>query len=574
MKVKHRVSRVRLWVMLGSILLIFVVLGARLYQISLQRHGYYAQKGQAQAEGISSTLVRGNIFLTDQDGREFLVATNRKFATLTVVPARIDPLIIDQTSGTLADITGLTRDSIATALRTPSAGSRVILRKMTDVQGAAVTALNLPGVSVVYEIDRAYPAGALAADAIGFLGYSDDGRTGQYGVEASYDAALSGRSHSSLPARWDIFGQLKRLLGYGISTDALSDDTPHDIVLTLDKNIQSYGQTVLESVLKKYHAASGTLLVQEPNSGRLLAVVDSPSFDPNTYSSFPVQNFADGAVSPFEPGSSFKPFTMAIGLQSGAVTPDSQFNDDGDVVVDGYNIKNFNEKHFGRVTMTEVLEKSINTGVMWVQQKIGNSPFLDAIINLGFGQRTGVDLPGESSGNISNLYTGRRINFMTSSFGQGISVTPLQLLNGYSAIANGGKLMKPYIVSSVRDEHGAVATTQPQIIGTPFSAKTAATLRTMLTSVVDKGFDKARIPRYDVAGKTGTAQIASPDGGYLEHEYNHSFVGFAPSGNPRFVIFIRMEKPQGITFAADSLSPSFRDMAYFLLNYFNIPPTR
>ncbi|MEK9209113.1 MAG: penicillin-binding transpeptidase domain-containing protein, partial [Patescibacteria group bacterium] len=160
------------------------------------------------------------------------------------------------------------------------------------------------------------------------------------------------------------------------------------------------------------------------------------------------------------------------------------------------------------------------------------------------------------------------------SFGQGITVTPLQLITGYSAIANGGKLMRPYSVSAVRDERGQRTETKPEMVGTPFTAKTAATLRAMLTAVVDNGFDKAHIPRYDVAGKTGTAQIASPEGGYLEGQYNHSFVGFAPAGDPRFVILIRMEKPQGITFAADSLSPAFKDMALFMLNYLNIPPTR
>jgi cell division protein FtsI/penicillin-binding protein 2 len=224
--------------------------------------------------------------------------------------------------------------------------------------------------------------------------------------------------------------------------------------------------------------------------------------------------------------------------------------------------------------MTRVLEKSINTGVMWVAQKVGNETFLDYVIKMGFGQPTKIDLPGESSGAIGNLYTGRRINFMTASFGQGITVTPMQLITGYSAIANGGRLMRPYVVDAVRDVHGVVTRTQPQVIGTPFSAKTALLLRTMLTSVVDNGFDKARIARYDVAGKTGTAQIASPEGGYLEKEYNHSFVGFAPASDPKFVILIKMEKPKGITFAADSLSPSFRDMALFLLNYLNIPPTR
>jgi cell division protein FtsI/penicillin-binding protein 2 len=180
-----------------------------------------------------------------------------------------------------------------------------------------------------------------------------------------------------------------------------------------------------------------------------------------------------------------------------------------------------------------------------------------------------------AGGDIGNLYSGRRINFLTASFGQGITVTPIQLITAYSAIANGGKLMRPSVVDLVVDDHGNETRHLPQLAGTPFSTKTATQLQHMLTSVVDKGFDKARIARYDVAGKTGTAQIAdSAEGGYLEGEYNHSFVGFAPSYNARFVILIKIERPKGVTFAADSLSPVFRKMASFLLSYYNVPPTR
>jgi cell division protein FtsI/penicillin-binding protein 2 len=499
--VHHRIGATRIYILLGGILLIFGVIAWRLFDISWFQHSTYAQMAQAQASGIQNVLMRGNIYLTDlSSGQKQLVATNKKFPTFKN-------------------------------------------KKLTDAQMEAVVASGSSD-AIRYVTDRSYPAGMLAADVLGFLGYSDQGRAGQYGVEGFYDAQLSG-------------------------------EAPHDLELTIDPNIQTYAQTALDNVLKKYHAASGQLLVQEPTAGKILAMADSASFDPNNYGSTPPQNFQNGALLSFEPGSSFKPFTMAMGLDLGTVTPNTVFDDEGDVIVDGYTIKNFNEGHFGRVTMTKVLEKSINTGVMWVEQnKIGSERFLNYAVNMGFGQKTGIDLPNESNGDINNLYTGRPINFMTASFGQGIAVTPLQLINGYSAIANGGKLMRPYVVGAMIDAHGNRVETQPEVISTPFLAKTAATLRTMLTSVVDNGFDKARIPRYDVAGKTGTAQIASPQGGYLDGQYNHSFVGFAPASDPKFVILIRMEKPQGITFAADSLSPVFKDVALFLINYLNIPPTR
>lgn len=574
MRVKHRIGTVRLHVALGAMLLLLGIISWRLFEISWNRHSWYEQTAQAQADGVSNVLLRGNIFLTDASGLQYLVATNRKFPVLMVTPSKLDKGTLDATVAKLMEITGLTEETVRKATGSTTTGSRPLLRKLTDEQIAAVKALNATGVSIGFETDRSYPAGMLAADVIGFLGYGQNGREGQYGIESSYEQELTGKTGSALSVQWNIGAQLLRLLGRPPAPDTVADDAPRDIQLTIDKNIQSYAQTVLDNVLKKYSAASGVLLVQEPSTGRILAIADSPSFDPNAYGGYPAASYLNEALLPFEPGSSFKPFTMAMGVDMNKVTPDSKFNDDKDVIVDGYNIKNFNEQHFGWVTMSQVLEKSINAGVMWVEGLVGNSKFLDYVVNMGFGQRTGIELPGESSGDISNLYTGRRINFMTASFGQGITVTPLQLITGYSAIANGGKLMKPYVVASVRSERGDAVETKPEIIGTPFSAKTAATLRAMLTSVVDNGFDKARIPRYDVAGKTGTAQIASPEGGYIEGQYNHSFVGFAPASDPKFVILIRMEKPQGITFAADSLSPSFKDMALFMLNYLNIPPTR
>jgi len=571
--VHHKISTTRLSIALAVTLLLLGGIGFRIFRISWTQHALYTQKAQAQVDGVSNILLRGNIYLSDQGGQEYLVATNKKFPFLAVFPKKFIPAERSASLQNLAAASGVSTDAITKVVDSGTTGSRVLLKKLSDVQVTAIQDLHLPGVIIGYEADRSYPAGTLAADVLGFLGYSDAGRVGQYGVESSYGGALMGFTQSRSAKRWDVWSQLKKLVG-GAPDDQAVDEGPNDIILTIDKNIQEYAQTVLDSVLKKYSAASGTLIVQDPLTGRILAMADSPTYNPNSYGSASPTSFLNGALLPFEPGSSFKPFTMAMGLESGVITPSSTFNDSEDVIIDGYTIKNFNEGRFGIVTMSQILEKSINTGAMWVAERVGKEKFLDFVVNLGFGQQTSIDLPGESSGNISNLYTGRRINFMTASFGQGITTTPLQLISGYGAIANGGQLMQPYIVDATRDSHGAVTKRQPKIMGTPFSIKTAALLRTMLTSVVDNGFDKARIPRYDVAGKTGTAQIASPDGGYLEKEYNHNFIGFAPASNPKFVILIRMEKPQGITFAADSLSPSFRQMTLFLLNYMNIPPTR
>ena len=345
--------------------------------------------------------------------------------------------------------------------------------------------------------------------------------------------------------------------------------------MTIDKNIQAYAEDKLESVLKKWNAQGGTIIVQDPNTGKILAMADKPSFDPNNYSDYQPGLFLNKSVQEvFEPGSSYKPITMSAGLDLGKVTPQTTFTDVGFIQAAGYTIHNFSDKVFGFQTMSQVLEKSINTGAMFVENLVGDENFLNYAINIGFGQRTGIDLPGEVNGDITNLYSGRKINYLTASFGQGIAVTPMQLINAYSAIANGGKLMKPYVVEKIIKEGGDEVVTKPEIMSIPFSEKTSGKLKTMLVGAVDNGFDKAKIKGYDIAGKTGTAQIPDGKGGYDEKEFIHNFLGFAPAYDPKFVILIKMDRPRGIAFAADSLSPTFREMAAFLINYFKIPPTR
>ena len=432
-------------------------------------------------------------------------------------------------------------------------------------------------------MDRFYPGDSLAADIIGFLGYNAEGRrAGQYGTESYYDQDLSGREPDAVNLFETVdspsfFQSFKRFFKKGNTAifDSAGFDKPADLVLTIDKNIQAFAEDKLKTIVEKWQAGGGTIIIQDPKSGKILAMADWPTFNPNSYSVASPELFLNQSIQGvYEPGSSFKPVTLAAGLDLSKITPQTSYEDAGFVNVGSYTIRNFSEKIFGKQTMTQVLEKSINTGTMFVENLVGDENFLNHVINMGFGQKTGVDLPGEISGDIINLYSGRKINFLTASFGQGIAVTPLQLINAYSAIANGGKLMKPYLVDKIQKEGGQFATTEPEIVSIPISEKTAIKLQSMLVGVVDNGFDKARIKGYDIAGKTGTAQVPDGGGGYSKDEFIHNFVGFAPAYNAKFTLLIKMDKPKGIIFAADSLSPVFKDIAAFLLNYYNIPPTR
>ena len=555
----------------------------RLFVLSIVRHSSYSRTAQAQNENISNILARGSIYLSDKDSNITLAATNKKFPLVYIVSENIEDGKHDEISAKLADILGIDSPIIKEKVNSKSNIMKVIARRLETGQVEAIKNLNFKGVGISYEMDRLYPGDNIAANIIGFLGYDAEGkRAGQYGVEAYYDQDLFGYepNMAGIFSAVDPLGIKKMFQGIlGRKSDKTqskySFDKPADVVLTIDKNIQIFIESKLKDLIAKWQADNGTVIVQEPDTGKILAMADWPNFNPNLYSDTESKYFLNNSINEvYEPGSSFKPITMSAGVDLAKITPQTTYEDKGFVNISGYTIHNFSERIFGIQTMTQVLENSVNTGVMFVENLVGDADFLNYVINSGFGQKTGVDLPGEVSGDVTNLYSGRKINYLTASFGQGIAVTPLQMVNAYSMFANGGKLMRPYIVEKIVKEGSEEIVSKPEIVGIPISEKTAVKIQSMLVSVVDNGFDKARVKGYDIAGKTGTAQIPDGTGGYSGTEFIHNFIGFAPAYDAKFVILIKMDKPQGIQFAADSLSPTFREIAAFLFNYYNIPPTR
>ncbi|KKU89542.1 MAG: Peptidoglycan glycosyltransferase [Candidatus Yanofskybacteria bacterium GW2011_GWA1_48_10] len=550
-----RHDSLRIKIFFGIVLLAASLIAWRLFIISYVRHTFYRQTALAQQENISNVMIRGNIFIQDpkasgsETSQRFLTATNKKFPLVYVIPSLIPA--DSSLANKLGEILNLDPIPIRALLETKTQNTKILARKISSEQVDAINQLGLKGAGIRYETDRFYPGGLLAANVIGFLGYGDTGRAGQYGIESYFEDELSGRA------------------------DGKTTPAPANVVLTIDRNIQAFVETKLQEVLEKWNAESGSVIVQDPATGKIISMASAPTFNPNNYGSSPTASYINQNTQQiFEPGSSFKPITMAMGLDTGKVNPNTTFTDPGVIEIAGRTIHNFDNQAHGLVTMTKILEKSLNTGAAYVQSLVGQENFMNYAINFGFGQKTGISLPAEVSGDIANLYSGRQVNYVTASFGQGIAVTPIQLINAYSAIANGGKLMKPYIVERIIHENGEEDVTQPEVASIPVTGKTSERVRAMLVSVVDNGFDKARIKGYDIAGKTGTAQIADGKGGYQEGVFIHDFVGFAPASNPKFVILIKMNKPQGITFAADSLSPTFREITQYLLNYYNIPPTR
>ena len=567
--------RINLFVLLVIVAggLIFV----QLFSLTYLKHAAYVRSAQTQYNNPAALIAgRGDIYLSDiSDSSRHLVATNRSFwyvyanTNLITSPEEVATIV--------ASALNLDRESVLSKLK--SRGYQVVVDHLNKEEGVKINALQLKGITAAAEIDRYYPNGEMLASTLGFVGSNSDGKSGRYGIESYYDDVLSGVTQTLTPAGNKTYSELvkffKSLVGSDDSLKTAAQSGGSDLVLTVDYNIQAFAETKLGETLKKWSATGGSVIIEDPSTGAILAMASSPSFDPNNYSASDLGRFLNRNVQElFEPGSSFKPITMSGAIDAGVVSPDTIYEDTGAVQYGTYTIRNFNEKANGIQTMRQVLEHSLNTGAIFAENKTGDDKFLNYVVGFGFGQKSGVDLPGEISGNISNLYSGRKINFATSSFGQGIAVTPLQLINAYSAIANGGKLMKPYIVKEIVRLDGSRETVQPKVLGTPITEKTSATMKSMLADVVEKGFDKARIKGYDLAGKTGTAQIPDARGGYLDNnQFIHNFLGFAPAYSPKFVVLIKMDKPQGIKFAADSLSPIYGDIARFLIRYFKIPPS-
>ncbi len=567
-------------------IIVMIVMGLivyRLFNLTFVQHTTFVQLAKNQYNNPSTLLSgRGNIYFSDlsSDNRKigatnrssfYLYTNNQKISSPNDIASRLAPILNMQALDIEAELSQEDRTYL------------VVASGLSKEQADKINGLDVEGVVAASEIIRFYTFESLAASVLGFVGFDKDRRTGQYGVESYYDDVLSGDSRTQSFFGNKTYSSFLNLFRFGKEKEPvesieqeIKERTGSDIVLTIDQNIQSLVEVKLEKLLDRWDAESGSIVIQNPNTGAILAMAASPSFNPNNYSEYKFNDFINPNVQEvFEPGSSFKPITMAAAIDAGAVTPDTTYEDTGAVKIGGYTIRNFDEKANGVQTMRQVLQKSLNTGAIYAQRKAGDDTFLNYIVSFGFGQKSGMDLSGEVSGNISNLFSGRKINFSTASFGQGIAVTPIQLINAYSAIANGGKLMKPYVVDEIIRPDGSRVKTKPEIIGSPISEKTSNQMKSMLVDVVDKGFGKARIKGYDIAGKTGTAQIPDAEGGYLEDDqFIHDFVGFAPAYSPQFVILIKIDKPKGIRFASDSLSPVFGDIARFLIRYFNIPPTR
>lgn len=437
-----------------------------------------------------------------------------------------------------------------------------------------IIALNIPGISYVLKDGRSYPETGFSGHVLGFVGKDDEDQPlGQYGLEGYFDDFLNG-TPGELAAERDASGSW-----IGVGTRAYTPAIDGgSLLLTIDRTVEYTACAILKAGVEQYNADSGSLVIVEPSTGRILAMCGAPDFDPNVYGkveTISVYN-NESIFSPYEPGSIFKPFTLAAGLDTGAITPYSVFSDPGYAKVDDRTIRNAAEKTYGDITMTTALEESVNTAMVWVEQKVGKDVFAQYVRNFGFGTLSGIQLNSEVAGTVDSLDRAGQVYAATASFGQGITTTPLQIAMGYAAIANGGALMSPQIIDEMRYSDGTVDASLPKTVRQVMDRSTAVTLSGMLVSVVENGHGKrAAVPGYWIAGKTGTAQMAI-NGVYSGTSFNGSFAGFGPVEDPKFAMVVKLENPKSdhIMYAESTAAPIFGEIAKFLLEYYRIAPTR
>jgi cell division protein FtsI/penicillin-binding protein 2 len=562
----------------ARILLLFLIIALasfliviRLYNLQVLSRDYYLALAEGQHSVFSNLIPkRGEIFLKDKDNF-YPVAVNKNTKLAFAVPKEIkNP---GDTARKIAEVLELDEIKIREKLEKPEDMYEVLKHRLSEDEIFKLNELKLEGVHLSDEVFRYYPAGELASQVLGFVGWRGEKFGGRYGIENYFEEELKGQTgnlfqNKDNSGRWIPTGK----------KELVPAQDGKDLVLTIDRIAQYAAEKILKGAMGKFEADRGTIIVMDPPTGRILAMASYPSFDPNNYQKEELENFRNIAVSDsYECGSVFKAFTLAAAIDDGKIDADSTYVDTGTVREAGYSIQNSDFKANGLQTMTEVLEKSLNTGVIYAEKLLGNSNFLDYTERFGFGDTTEIDLPGESAGNISNLKNLKRdINFFTASFGQGITMTPIQIVNAYNTIANGGVLMKPQIVEKIISGDDQEEEVDPQEVRKVLSQEANNEITQMLVSVVDEGHGKqAGVPGYLVAGKTGTAQIASSDSkGYEEGINIGTFAGFAPADNPQFTILVRMDNPRAVEWAESSAAPAFGELMKFLLDYKNIKPTR
>ncbi len=541
-------------------LVLFGVIGARAVQLQIYRGPWLSQKASEQyAKSVTAMGRRGVIY--DRNMRELAVSTN-----VTSVAAY---------PGQVKDVRATAR-ALAKALKMKAAPIRKkltskksfvwIKRQATARQSRAVRGLNLAGIDFVTEFNRFYPSTTLAAQALGFTGL--DGK-GLEGLEFYYDRLLQGAGRN--------FTVFKDALGKGFQAEhpAAAAGSGRNLVLTIDATIQYIAETALKETADKYSARSALAIVMQPQTGAVMAIAHYPGFNPNAYRDYAKSMWRNRAITDsFEPGSTMKIFAAAAALEYGDITPGTIFFCENGAYRIGRNVVHDSHK-YGWLSLQQIVKYSSNIGAVKIIEKLGARQLYRTLRDFGFGVKTGIDCPGETSGSLADYTSWSNIDTGAISFGHGISVSAIQLITAMSAIANDGILMKPYIVEAITDRNGRILNRfKPQQVRRVVSVRTARTARNIMKTVITKGGTgvNAALDGYSVSGKTGTARKFDANGRYSKTKHIASFIGFAPADNPQIAVLVVVDEPQGEYYGGIVAAPAFKKIAQQTLTYLDVPP--
>lgn len=568
-------SRLRL---LSLFVLLFAgFLVTKLYFVQIVSGSNYEAKADHQYVAGVNYFDRGLIYFTTKDADLVPGATTKTGFILYVNPIVLGKRSDIENIYTLINtITPIDKEDFLTKVHKNDPYEELARRIPTEV-AEKIQALKITGLSVAKERWRVYPGHSMAAHAVGLVGYRGDEFAGRYGLERFYEPILDRKGEGIFVNFFaEIFSNISKAVSQEQSLEG-------DIVTTIEPSVEAFLESEIKKVTLKYSSDFTGGIVINPQNGEIFAMALTPTFDPNSpQSEKDSLIFTNRLVEDrYEMGSIIKALTLSVGIDSGAVTAKSTYNDPGCMTLNTRTFCNFDGKSHGSgISMQGVLNNSLNTGAAYVVSRMGSSKFNTSMLAFGLGTTTGIDLPNEGKSLVSNLKTSRDLESAQASFGQGIALTPITAVRALSALANGGTLITPHLVKEIRYKLGL---TKTMVFPTPderehvLKPETSAEISRMLTEVLDRAYRNGtvRLDNYSIAAKTGTAQIAKPGGGgYYDDRYLHSFFGYLPSYEPKFLIFLYTYYPKNVQFASETLTDAFMNIAKFLINYYDIPPDR
>ena len=543
----------------------------RLFELQVVNSEEYKDRANRQFVTPKNSLFnRGMIYFSNKE-QEKSVAASMK---LTYKVA-INPKILENPDFVFESINSITpidRQEFDEKVARKNDPYEEIAYRISEETATQITNLKINGVSVFKEKWRFYPSGNTASQVLGFVGFKGDQLVGRYGVERQYEDLLS-RSNDG--AYVNFFAEVFSTIGKTISND---NEKEGDIVLTIDSEVQKFAEDQVDKITEKYSAQMAGVIVMNPQNGEIVAMASSPRFDPNDFKKV---NSLDLFQNPlvervYEYGSVIKPLVVAAAIDENIITPETSYVDKGTINVADKTIKNFDGKARGNADMQLVLDQSLNTGMVFIQQKMGSNMFRTKMLNYEFDKKTGIDLPGEVSGIVSNLKDGGPVGHATASFGQGIAFSSVSAVRAFASIANGGYLVTPHVGMGLVNKMGTLEEFQYETPKQILKPETSKIVSDMMVKVFESyGEGRYKMEHYSIGAKTGTAQIAREGGGgYEPDKYTHSFFAFFPASKPEFIVFYTLRNPRGVEFASQTLIGPFTDLAKYLIHYYQIPPDR